>query len=654
MESFRRSQFIVPFGVGAIHTLKGGITVITAGLDYWFTNNRSAELADISQSNFEEFRLKDDLRFIRRLRVDYLMQPPEYRILRKGQEANEISNVFLPVPVFRFPNWHICPSCSLMQHVGSGTPGRVKCSNKECDSRSILNQTRFIVACENGCVMDFPWREWVFGKNTKDLSANEKSAKLEYKGGNSVNDISVKASDSSGKQIARRTLFGAFGSNQTGDGLRTKLSNNLIQGSKERFSCPGCQSWLKANKKNGCGRDLQPTLISASNAYFAQIKTSIFIPTYPPESMGKSLAELYDVIHKPGIYGDVDMLSDMLDDVDSIARALKKKHSSSFNGYEVDEIMKVLDLDERPPEGANQSQESLPASDGVISPEGDVELRYRYDEYLVLTSEDRDLNQIKTRQVDSDFNSSDISSKISKVVCVDRLKETRAHVGFSRIVPEVSSDAQAQASMLRLIEPAPNNNWLPATEVYGEGLFIQFSEKHLEKWERRPEVSNWAKSLQTEYDKLDREPKSISPRFLMIHTFAHILMTQMVFDCGYSSASLRERLYVSADDEMKMSGVLIYTAAGDSDGTLGGLIRLGRKDLLEPIIISALEKATWCSSDPVCAEAEFQGTDNCNKAACHNCAIVSETSCEEFNRFLDRSLVTNNSNGKNIGYFNLK
>jgi len=515
-----------------------------------------------------------------------------------------------------------------------------------------LTQTRFIAACENGCVMDFPWREWVFGKKSSELSSTEKSAKLNYKGGNSVNEITVKALEpKSGKVIVQRTLRGAFGSSTGDEGTKSNLSSRLLKNSSDRFTCPGCQPWLKASKKDGCDADLHPTLISASNAYFAEIKTSIYIPVNEIAPQSTSLADLYDLIYCPGnLQSTVKGLRNFGSDTSGIATAISNKYPEKLADFSKDEILEVLSSTERPEDPETTTKPQLHENQD----EATADLLYRYDEYKILSAGVISRPSIKINQLDSNFESPDLKSKISKVMSIERLKETRALVGFSRIVPESSEECTNKESLLRLGEPTPNNNWLPATEVFGEGLFIQFSEQELLKWEANDSVVNAAELLQVEYDSLGRKEKEISPRFVMIHTFAHILMDQMIFDCGYSSASLRERLYVSTDDDMRMAGVLIYTAAGDSDGTLGGLVRLGKKELLEPIIHKALEKATWCSSDPVCAEAEFQGTDNCNKAACHNCAIVSETSCEEFNRFLDRSLVTNNSNGKNIGYFNLK
>lgn len=146
----------------------------------------------------------------------------------------------------------------------------------------------------------------------------------------------------------------------------------------------------------------------------------------------------------------------------------------------------------------------------------------------------------------------------------------------------------------------------------------------------------------------------IEPRFIMMHTFAHLLINRLTFECGYGSASLRERLYVSSNPAAPMSGILIYTAAGDSEGTMGGLVRMGKAGYLEPVIQKAIRDAEWCSTDPVCMEIglhQGQGPDSCNGAACHNCALIPETSCEHFNRFLDRTLIVGSRDRPNLGFF---
>ncbi len=132
------------------------------------------------------------------------------------------------------------------------------------------------------------------------------------------------------------------------------------------------------------------------------------------------------------------------------------------------------------------------------------------------------------------------------------------------------------------------------------------------------------------------------------------MIGQLRFDCGYGSASLRERIYCDeGESDEPMNGVLIYTASGDSEGTLGGLVRQGEPDRLNAIIDRAMRRARWCSSDPVCIESEGQGSDNANLAACHGCMLLPETSCEVGNRLLDRGLLVGTPEDRDMGFFAL-
>lgn len=129
----------------------------------------------------------------------------------------------------------------------------------------------------------------------------------------------------------------------------------------------------------------------------------------------------------------------------------------------------------------------------------------------------------------------------------------------------------------------------------------------------------------------------LSPRFVLLHTMAHLLIRQLSFESGYSTASLRERVY--ARPEHDQYGVLVYTAAGDAEGTLGGLVQQGEPPRFSETLLRMTEAAAWCSADPLCAEHTGQGFDNLNRAACHACALLPETSCETGNTLLDRALV---------------
>ena len=90
---------------------------------------------------------------------------------------------------------------------------------------------------------------------------------------------------------------------------------------------------------------------------------------------------------------------------------------------------------------------------------------------------------------------------------------------------------------------------------------------------------------------------------------------------------------------MPMAGLLVYTATSDSDGSLGGLVEMGRPEDLGPLIRRALDDARLCAGDPFCASQEPSRSGQLNGAACHACLLISETACEAGNRHLDRAAV---------------
>jgi hypothetical protein len=253
-----------------------------------------------------------------------------------------------------------------------------------------------------------------------------------------------------------------------------------------------------------------------------------------------------------------------------------------------------------------------------------------------------------------------VTKFFSKITLVNKLRETRVLTGFTRVYPENDQNLTQRQSMLWKNFPEnQRGRWLPAYIVYGEGLFFEFDENLLSLWEKNPEVLARVRPLTSRYntmqDQKHLQKRAVTPRLILLHTFSHLIMNRLTFECGYSSAALRERLYISDDPDTPMAGVLLYTADGDSEGTMGGLVRMGKPGNIEPIIRRAIEGALWCSADPVCMEMgrfNGQGPDSCNLAACHNCALVPETACEEFNRLLDRAVVIGEFENPAIGFFN--
>lgn len=235
---------------------------------------------------------------------------------------------------------------------------------------------------------------------------------------------------------------------------------------------------------------------------------------------------------------------------------------------------------------------------------------------------------------------------LDTVVAIPRLREVRAITGFTRLeAPELDPTMEVLDEVPRPIpDPAPlaarAQDWLPAIENLGEGIFMRLRADRLGIWEAKPEVLGRSGALLDAYSAW-RQSRGLPPlgarppRLILLHTLAHLLMRQLALDSGYSSTSIRERIYAGQG----MAGILLYTATPDSDGSLGGLVRQAREVSLEGLILSALDAASVCSSDPLCREHDALRTGRLNGAACHACAMASETSCEFGNRLLDRALV---------------
>jgi hypothetical protein len=202
--------------------------------------------------------------------------------------------------------------------------------------------------------------------------------------------------------------------------------------------------------------------------------------------------------------------------------------------------------------------------------------------------------------------------------------------------PDVVTDRE---QLHRLLWGDQPGNWLPAIIVRGEGIFIRFNDDRLNDWEGNEQVQAAFERHLRCVGNDSQAPRT--PRFLFLHTLAHLLMRRLTFECGYGSSSLRERIYCHEATGHPMNAIVIYTASGDSDGSLGGLVRQGEPGRLEPTLRQAIEDGEWCSSDPVCSDIgrHGRGPGNVNGAACHNCVLVAETSCEVFNKYLDRKFV---------------
>ena len=629
----RQSQLIAPFGPASMHTDRFGISLICCGLDHWFEES--------DQKAIEEFKVYDEWRIKRDLGVEHLRLPPDFR---RRQIGVEVPNLGMTIPFLRFPTWHYCTICGRMERTAltyQGTGSQKICPVCEL-GRSVKNplvQVRFVAVCEHGHIMDFPWNEWAHQSHSPGCS--DSSLRLVEYGGGTLDSIEVSCTEC-GKH---RRLNGITSSNLSVDG--------------EEVSCAGQRLWLHDEEGTGCGKSIRGSLRNASNIYFARVFSSIFLPRHssPAQSVTPATAEIINIMERPDVNARLDTLLELGVEHKKLMEKLRENHTMDFKEYSDVEIETALrHYTDSEQEGQNEksSQENEPFD----------RQSFRLEEYRILTQE-WDEPYLMSRTVDLKNYPPRIRRCFSKIMLIHKLRETRVFTGFTRLAPATDQSPSELRSHLWLTPPDYGSSWLPAAIVHGEGIFIEFNRKTFNEWlegDSGVSVEKRIKGLRDSYYQAvsGRRGFEISnelhPVFIMIHTFAHLLMNQLTFECGYSSASLRERLYFSSDNQAPMAGLLIYTAAGDSEGTMGGLVRMGQPELFDPLLQQTIRKAQWCSADPVCMELGShggQGPFSCNLAACHNCALVPETACEEFNRFLDRGVVTGTVEDRSLGYFNM-
>jgi len=386
-------------------------------------------------------------------------------------------------------------------------------------------------------------------------------------------------------------------------------------------------------------------LRSALNVYFGHLRSSIYLP----RTENSKIESLILLLENLPLSTLLRTLLNLHAPNEIIVQTLRSQQGTILSEYTDNQILSGIDIIKRdvPLDEIQNEQE-----------EKDDPVLFRKEEFEVLRVPRKD-EVLKIKKVELSEYDPKISKFFSKIMLIDKLRETRVLSGFSRVYPENDLNVSQRKEMLWK-DKSKIYSWLPAYIVYGEGIFLEFDEIKIRQWEENQRVQKRVEKLIERFnvsqEKRKIKKKVINARYVLIHTFSHLLMNRLTFECGYSSAALRERLYVSSEENNSMAGLLIYTADGDAEGTMGGLVRMGKPGNLEPAILTAIEEARWCSADPVCMEMgnlHGQGPDSCNLAACHNCALVPETACEDFNRFLDRGVVIGDFNNPSLGFFNL-
>lgn len=395
-------------------------------------------------------------------------------------------------------------------------------------------------------------------------------------------------------------------------GAARSMLGSTATGGLRGFQCQGERPWLGKEASEPCkapprGDEVGMIALQrgASNVYFPEVASSILIPPYS--------SRVHRVLRERVVW-----------------RALS---SHTTDGRVPDETFRTVAA----MRGVDAAQlraayEEIQARGGSASETAlEDETAFRAAEYKALHQDRRTTDDLLAcRPQDLSRYGRIVRDWFSNVTLVERLAETRALTGFQRITPGGTVSAALSKSHV---------DWLPAFRVQGEGIFLALRTDVLGSFRKRYAGNGLHRFLERCRDS-GRSQLELSSELLLLHSLAHVLIKRLSYEAGYGASSIRERVYVSGSEGVSaMAGILLYTAAGDADGTMGGLVGLGGPGNLEGVIVGALREARWCAADPICRESTGQGPDSLNLAACHACALLPETSCEMQNRFLDRASV---------------
>jgi hypothetical protein len=465
---------------------------------------------------------------------------------------------------------------------------------------------RIVAACEAGHVEDFPFKLWIG-------CICENGGELYFKSGRSA--ASIQGTKIECKQCGKV------------NSLAMAFQPWAIEG--KGAHCSGARPWLGIDHGDeDCRQPLRTLLRGASNLYFPVVSSSIYIPTEAAEVDPK----IRHVLEDPSKW--TILTATMVDGHPN--EAMLRMAAALYN---VD------------PEALVSAVKAKLAAAERQQPATASEEAFRRQEFEVLRAGSRDHRADLFCELIRGERYPPLQNFVESVGLVRKLRETRVLTGFTRINPP-SGSVEFEQSLARV----PRPNWLPAMVVRGEGIFIELRNEVVAAWASSDGISRRINALVTRYDtkRVSRNltARGIDARFLLVHSLAHSLIRELTFLCGYGSSALRERIYCNLKDpEQPMLGLLIYTASGDSEGTLGGLVSQAEPGKLEALVSASIRRALWCSNDPVCIESPAQGAGNENLAACHGCTLLPETSCEEGNRLLDRALLVGTPEHPNLGFF---
>ena len=607
----RSSEIITTYGPGAIFNGKRGLSVMILGLDAW--PEATEELDNLSKFKPLQNKFLEDVCGKNHFRMPL-------------NNDKRISGI----PCIPYPSWGYCSFCKLMSRI-EGKPdektGEYSC--KYCwiklKKPSKMLPARLILICKFGHVDEFPWIEWAHcEKRDKDGKITQTGKICDNpilqwsfgRGGTTLNAYYVYCQNCKhSRSMAQST--------EPLENIRLPLKDH--PGEFMDLTCNGNTPWL--NKKSLCPPKkavsrkkvfFRGNHIRASNMYFPMIVSALQIPRFQ--------TPIQQLIAKNAL-----VIADAIDEEFSYGKIAEKKIFSK-SGFSIEDIIR--------------------------------ELEYRYDEKVydekgikdkefndIIVSDTTTLPNNKVISISDVLIHNDIQKYISKVKKIDRLTMITVLKSFTRNQPPNPFDENSSINkQIRCkLNRNPKIDWIPGVETRGEGIFFTLDEDKLQEWEELEITNSRCITLLDSFEDYNSSrgwEGNLSPRYILLHTLAHILIRELSATSGYGESAIRERIYCTKST----NGILLYTATNSSEGSLGGVVRNAEPDDFYRLLKGAIKKSTACSRDPLCIESkvdEGPAHTKTNGSACYACSLLPETSCENFNQLLDRKIISD----KSIGFF---
>lgn len=612
IQEIRESQFILMYGPGSLIETKKGTRLIPE-IDHCLGSKRyKSDFLKRNEFN-NEIRMSSVIRNLTDEEKIHLFSMPS-NSSQNREKGNGSYHTYV------FPSWKICNNTKKHNDKGSILYDSINSKNNRCPlcGEDSTTNVRFVLACSNGHLDEINWDYAVHGLN--------KSCTPEYylwnDTGRTFSDIKISCPDCHKtttmdhiylhvpfkcngrfpeKQVPlfdKNSDSNACFSNYMDLSKNKKCDNNMkiVQRQSTSLRIPKTITLLRMPKYdnpiirifNQPNMNVLRTLIKNSTGFTNLLELFIDFPKSDQEELRRYFIENHYIIKKDDWYVDSNIEHN-------------EKHFKDFKNLILDVI-----------NGMDYS--------GALN-----------EEFFTLTQNEIDEDSMVKKSFEKHALKYLENEFPLKVSAIPKLKTVTAQLAYYR-APWIDSDENGNMKneIVSTGHEYDGEVWYPAYEGNGEGIFITSDYNPLDYLKLDEDItSEWVDVLN--HMAMEDRNEIRSPLFVWWHTLSHALINSLSLSCGYNATSLNERIYIDGEK----AGILIYNTSPGEDSGMGGLVETVKS--FDVVLKNAMNSLISCSNDPLCYNEKISRS-KVNGAACHNCLLISETSCEHRNSLLDRHL----------------